>query len=47
MYVGQSREGFLVDHYLPLSKRRNDNELYWDIVENNLSVLDLVKVNDY
>ena len=40
VYVGQSSEGFLFDHHLPLSKRRDDIDLYWDIVENNLSVLD-------
>ena len=31
MCGGQSSEGFLVDHHLLLSKRRNDTELYWDI----------------
>ena len=31
MSGGQSSEGFLVDHHLLLSKRRNDTELYWDI----------------
>ena len=34
MYGGQSNKGFLVDHHLLLSKRRNDTALYWDIVEN-------------
>ena len=31
MSGGQSSEGFLVDHHLLLTKRRNDTELYWDI----------------
>ena len=31
MSGGQSSEGFLVDHHLLLSKRRNDTALYWDI----------------